>query len=188
MNSKKSLSWKDFGGNFMALDLHFQDDQYAFHGITHQREIARAIFLNDKNEICLTKLLGDDKFGHRDYYETPGGGMKPGETPEQALYRELIEETGFQSVVLSKTGDVLDYYNLIGRENHNHYYFARATHFVGKHLEEAEVIMLEKLVWVPIEEALRLYQHTVDTPLSKLVKQREIPVLLEAQRLLKQGL
>lgn len=172
----------------MALDLHFQDDQYAFHGVTHQREIARAIFLNEKNEICLTKLLGVDKFGQRDYYETPGGGIQEGETPEQALFRELIEETGYESIVLKKIGDVHDFYNLIGRENHNHYYFAKATRYVGKHLTDAEMVMLEKLVWVPIDEAIHLYRQTVDTPLSILVKQREIPVLLEAQRLLKQGL
>lgn len=172
----------------MTLDLHFHDDQYPFTGVTHQREIARGIFLNDKNEICLTKLLGDDKFGHRDYYETPGGGINEGETPEQALFRELIEETGFESIILRKIGDVHDFYNLIGRENHNHYFFARATKFVGKHLTEAETVMLEKLVWVSIDEAIRLYQATKDTPLSILVRRRELPILFEAKKLLAKGL
>ncbi len=168
----------------MAINLNFLDDQYPFTGTTHQREIARAIFLNEKNEVCLTKLLGDDKFGHRDYYETPGGGMKPNETPEAALFRELIEETGYESVVLEKIGDVVDYYNLIGRENHNHYYFARATRFVGNHLEPAEIVMLEKIVWVSMEEAVRLYEKMGDSPLSTLVKRRELPILLEAKKLL----
>ncbi len=168
----------------MAINLYFQDDQYPFTGTNHQREIARAIFLNEKNEVCLTKLLGDDKFGHRDYYETPGGGMKPNETPEAALFRELIEETGYESVVLEKIGDVVDYYNLIGRENHNHYYFAKATHFVGNHLEPAEVVMLEKIVWVSMDEAVRLYEKMGDSPLSTLVKRRELPILLEAKKLL----
>jgi len=168
----------------MAINLYFQDDQYPFTGVTHQREIARAIFLNDQNQICLTKLLGDDKFGHRDYYETPGGGIKPNETPEAALYRELIEETGFESIVLEKIGDVVDYYNLIGRENHNHFYFAKATRYVGNHLEEAEVVMLEKIVWVTIDAAISLYEMMGDSKLSTLVKRRELPILLEAKKLL----
>ncbi len=168
----------------MAINLYFQDDQYTFTGVTHQREIARDIFLNDQNQICLTKLLGDDKFGHRDYYETPGGGIKPNETPEAALYRELIEETGFESIVLEKIGDVVDYYNLIGRENHNHFYFAKATRYVGNHLEEAEVVMLEKIVWVTIDEAIVLYEKMGDSKLSTLVKRRELPILLEAKKLL----
>lgn len=171
----------------MAINLHLKDDQYPYMGINHQREIARAIFINEKNEIALTKLLGDDKFGHRDYYETPGGGIKPGETPEQALFRELIEETGFESVVLDKIGDVVDYYNLIGRENHNHYYFARSTRHVGNHLEEAEILMLEKVVWVTLEEAISLFEKMGGSPLSTLVKRRELPILLEAQKLLKKA-
>ena len=34
----------------------------------------------------------------------PGGGIKPGETPERAAYREFYEETGYR---LGQTGEFL---------------------------------------------------------------------------------
>ena len=48
----------------------FKDDQYPFKGITHEREIARAVLIDENNNVCLEKILDDDGFGPRDYYET----------------------------------------------------------------------------------------------------------------------
>ncbi len=53
-----------------------------------QREAARGIVTNGKNEI------GTVYVGLYDYYKLPGGGIKEGETPEQAMQRECIEELG----------------------------------------------------------------------------------------------
>ena len=40
------------------------------------------------------KVFWGRRVGNRDAWQFPQGGMMPGETPEQALYRELHEEVG----------------------------------------------------------------------------------------------
>ncbi|UKI49431.1 MAG: complex I NDUFA12 subunit family protein [Clostridium sp.] len=45
-------------------------------GYTHTRLIARGFVLNKENKICLLHIIGEDEFGNRDYYESPGGGVE----------------------------------------------------------------------------------------------------------------
>ena len=164
--------------------LKFKDDQYMFKGVTHKREIVRAILIDDKNNVCIEKLKDDDGFGPRDYYETPGGGIKPGESHSDALHREIEEEVGYKCEVLEHIADVEDYYNLIYRKNINHFYLVKATEKVKQHLEPDEVIRIEKIVWVPIDEAIRLYENMQNVLVGKIVKQRELPILKMAKEIL----
>ena len=85
----------------------FKDDQYPFTGVTHTREVVRAIFVDENDNVCLEYLKDDDGFGPRDYYETPGGGAKPNETHEETLHRELHEEVGYESEVICFLGYVM---------------------------------------------------------------------------------
>lgn len=161
----------------MAFKLSLKDDQYPFQGVDHTREVIRAILLDKDNNVCLEYLKDDDGFGPRDYYETPGGGAKPNETHEETLFRELKEEVGYESEVISFLGEVDDYYNLIKRKNHNFYYLVRRTKKVEQHLEEDEQIRINKIIWVPIDEAIRLYEGMQNVLVGRLVKQRELPIL-----------
>lgn len=163
--------------------LKLKDDQYPVEGIYHQRRIVRAVVFNEKNEIALTKLYATDKFGLRDYYELPGGGVQTGEDLETALKREMMEELGYDVEQITPIGLVQDYYNLINRENFNYFFLARTHHFVGQHLEEKEKQLIEKIVWVPLEEAITLYQNMQNVLVGKLVKQRELPILKIASQM-----
>ena len=162
----------------------FKDDQYMFEGVNHTREIVRAILLDEFDNVCLEYLLDDDGFGPRDYYETPGGGIKPGETHEQAIKREIVEEVGYTCEIIAPLGEVDDYYNLIKRKNHNYYYLARRLNKVEQHLEPDEKIRISKIIFVPIDEAISLYENMQNVLVGRLVKQRELPILKLAKKTL----
>lgn len=163
---------------------HLKDEEYPFDYIDHIREIARGVVLNEKEEVALIKLHGHDSFGDRNYYELPGGGVKSGETHEEAFIREIEEEVGYESEIIAELGEVIDFYNLIHRENHNYYYLARVKRYTGKHLEEYEKSMMEKLVWVSLPEAIKIFTDMQDYGCGRLVKNRELPILLLARQMI----
>ena len=171
----------------MKQILHLQDDQYPYTYIDHVRYISRAVLLNDKNEVALNKIFNDDMFGHRDYYETPGGGKKVNETIAQACIRELLEETGYEVEIIKELGMVNDYYNLIHRNNRNYFFLCKTVRFIGKHLENYEKETIESVVWVPIDEAIRLYENMGGSGVAILVKNRELPILKKVKRLLEKN-
>jgi 8-oxo-dGTP pyrophosphatase MutT (NUDIX family) len=61
------------------------------------RPAARVILIDASQQILLMQHRGEDvPF----VWATPGGGIEPGETPEQAALRELGEEVGLRDAVL----------------------------------------------------------------------------------------
>ena len=64
------------------------------------------ILLNSKNEVFWGKRIKQDS------WQFPQGGIKPGESPEQAMYRELTEEVGLHPwhvEIIGRTRDWLRY-------------------------------------------------------------------------------
>jgi 8-oxo-dGTP diphosphatase len=55
-------------------------------------DVAVGVLINPAGEFLLTSRPGGKVFAG--YWEFPGGKLEPGETVEQALRRELIEELG----------------------------------------------------------------------------------------------
>ena len=161
------------------------DDQYPFTEITHTRRIARAILLNEKNEVCLLKIDGYDDFGHRNYYETPGGGVNENEELNDAVIREIKEETGINAIVICEIGYVSDYYNLIKRHNMNYYFLLRVKSYGLSHMEEGEKKLIKGIEFFSLDEAVKLYEAMNKERLEILVRRRELPVLVEAISILK---
>ena len=64
------------------------------------------VLVNSKNQVFWGKRVKEHA------WQFPQGGIKPGETPEQAMYRELNEETGLEPQhvrVLGRTREWLHY-------------------------------------------------------------------------------
>ena len=161
------------------------DEEYPLTEITHTRKIARGFLLNENNEVCLLKIEGTDDFGDRDYYETPGGGVNNGESLEDAVIREILEETGITSELICEIGYVSDYYNLINRHNLNYYFLLRVESYGDNHLEETEKKIIAGMDFYPLDVAVKLYENMNKDKLERLVSKRELPVLLEAINIIK---
>lgn len=58
------------------------------------RQGVRAIVLDSEDRILLVRFVNPETA--EEFWATPGGGMDPGEGVEQALRRELREETGLE--------------------------------------------------------------------------------------------
>lgn len=49
-------------------------------------------------------FLGEDPTSKKRMFFLPGGGIEPGETPDQTVIREALEETGYRIRVLGEPG------------------------------------------------------------------------------------
>ncbi len=82
-----------------------------------KRNRAVAIIVNDQN-IVLIHRIEDGK----EYYIFPGGGVEPGETVEQAVVREVREETS-----LEVTTDKLLYHHMLDDDTEHFFYLCTYT-------------------------------------------------------------
>ncbi len=162
----------------MKVLYELKDKQFPYEGITHTRQIVRAVVINSKNQIAFVKLHGCDELGDRNYYELPGGGKEYfDDTLEDALEREMEEEIGCTIKDIVPLGRVIDYYNALKRRNDNHYYLAYVSMNVPWHLTAMDNVLFEKIVWVDIDKAYQVFASSKMSPLSILVKNRELPII-----------
>ena len=118
-------------------------------GKIYRRPSARAVIVKD-GKVLLNYVA------KHDCYEFPGGGLEPGETPEQALLREVAEETGYviipesvreYGIVIRRQQDSKDPDGIFEQENY--YYFAEVRdETVPRKPDEHEIAEGAEPVWV----------------------------------------
>lgn len=74
-----------------------------------RRQVARVLLFDDQDRLLLFHVRDPADPARAAWWYLPGGGMDPGESPEQAARRELSEETGVENaeigpVVLERRG------------------------------------------------------------------------------------
>lgn len=167
------------------IKLSLCDEEWSFDGVTHDRQIVRAIVLDDDGYFYFVRVDRDDDFGRAVCIETAGGGVEDGENLDFAIRRELEEELGASVEVLCKIGVVSDYYNLIHRHNINNYYLCRAVSFGDTHMTEDEIHSFHlSTLKLTYEEAVAEYERCRQTPLGRIICNRELPILKRAKEIL----
>ncbi len=118
-----------------------------------ERQAARAIVLS-RNQAVLLQLI-EAESGRS--WILPGGGLRDGETHEQALMRELAEEVGLQAIQLGpwvwrRTAEFT--FRGVRYRQQERIFLAHAEPFVFDHsgLDEVEVGIVLAHQWWRIEE------------------------------------
>ena len=167
------------------LHLSLQDTEWEYTYTDHDRQIARAIVVDDAGGFYFVRAHRDDEFGTATLIETSGGGVEPGEDLQDAIRRELREELGAEVEIVCTIGTVSDFYNLIHRHNINHYFLCRVRSFGKTHLTEDEIRRYHlSTLRLSYEEAVAEYARCACTRIGRLLKNRELPVLQWARELL----
>ena len=167
------------------LSIELQDNEWPFEYTDHDRSIARAICIDEDGAFYFVRINRDDHFGKATLIETSGGGIEEGEDPYTAIGRELKEELGAETEVICKIGTVSDYYNLVHRQNLNHYFLCRIISFGETNMTQQEIEDFHmSTLKMTYEEAVSEYEKCKETPLGRLIANRELPILERAKEIL----
>ena len=147
------------------------------------RHSARCIAIRDGHVAMVHSLKYD-------YYKFPGGGIEPGERPEEAMIREAREEAGL--TVLPETVEEYGFVHRICRSvpddavtlpkrifvQDNFYYLCRAAETLQpQQLDGYEAEEHFTLEWTEPETAIRVNREVDHGPKNRTMLEREARVL-----------
>jgi ADP-ribose pyrophosphatase YjhB (NUDIX family) len=118
------------------------------------RPTVKAIVLNDANEVALFPGL-------------PGGGVEKGETLEEALHRECMEELGMMVEIIQPLGITEQYRDAIKKHYIVHGFLAKKvgdlTTPTSTDPDDIELDFQSRLQWLPINEAIAFTTMRIET-------------------------
>lgn len=150
--------------------------------INRIRKTVRVILVNDKKEIGLIHILGKDKFGDRNHYETLGGGVNDNEDLITSLIREVKEEAGYTIKNIKPLGKISIEYFILNRIDEGNFFYAEIKEYVGNSLEDYEKEIFDKVEWFSISEVENLYKKEVEN-VGKMIHKRDYFMINKAKEL-----
>lgn len=139
-----------------------------------KRWTVRALAYNEEGKLCFLRIKGSDSFGKRNHLETVGGGVENDESLEEALYREIKEEIGYECEIMEELGVIVDHYNLINRENISTYFIVNLTNYLGgTDRSEEEQELISGVEFLTEEEALKQLATFTKHTVNELVQRRD---------------
>ena len=155
------------------------DEEYPYNGYDHIRYTARAILENREGKLGFLHIKGEDLFGKRDHLETVGGGLEEGEYLDDAIVREIKEETGLQCESVELLGSIYDAYNLIKRITFSTFFYCKvdSSSFSKTSRTAEEEILISEIVWLSIDEALDWLKNRHENKVDRLVQKRDLLAL-----------
>ena len=160
----------------MRLLFELDTKDYDPNGVAFVRPSVRGILIRD-GKIAMVHSL---KY---DYYKYPGGGIEPGESLEEALIREVAEESGLQVIPES-----IREFGLVHRVQKsdradifiqdNYYFLCDAESAVQpQELDDYEAEERFTLEWVEPRQAIRTNRLKDHGPKDPIMPEREARVL-----------
>lgn len=150
-------------------------------GLQKERTAARAVVFNSDGNVA---LLHSSTYG---YHKLPGGGIETGETPEQALERELLEEIGCGIKDIKPLGYVEEFRGRYGLKQISYCYTARTNEYLcDRALEQDEINHGLEPVWMPLGKAIEILERqeipSSDLYESVFMRARDLAILEESAK------
>ena len=170
------------------MRLLFEMDKHDYDDCTHVfiRNSARGIIIRGSRIAMIHSLKYD-------YYKFPGGGIKNGENPVDAMIRETREETGL--VIIPDSVKEFGYVHRVQKSDSdptecfiqdNYYYACQAEEeIVPQDLDDYESKESYTLEFVDPQTAIRKNRSVTESPYNKIMFEREAKVL---ETLISEGL
>ncbi len=124
----------------------------------NHRQAVRGIIFRDNKILMVYTNKGDYKF--------PGGGVNKEETFEEALMREVCEETGYTvNNILGKMGVMVerkidDFNGTLMFEMTSHYYLCEVSNTkTTQNLDDYEADLDFQPIWIVIDEAIKINEE-----------------------------
>lgn len=135
-------------------------------------ERAGAVIVKD-NQILLFRRV---KEGWGEYWVFPGGGVETGETPEQAMVREVAEELSLQVTEYKPLFEVFNDFTMNEKYPPRQEYYYLVTGFTGEVKlggEEAERMSQEDQyypTWVPLTQIKEMANLRPEAAREKVIE------------------